>query len=208
MASPHPDAAQHRLWLEFINTDAPPDGLDALASFGAYVDWLERVGVLDGERGTTLQRRALLQPAGATAALLEARRMRSALRALAERGPAEDKPRAFALGELNRVLGRSAGMRRIEQLGDGRFVRSFVTAGDAFAGLLVPLVESATDSLVRGELGRVRRCAGDRCDRVFYDASKNGSRRWCAMGTCGNRAKANRYRRRKRTRGLSDDGRR
>jgi predicted RNA-binding Zn ribbon-like protein len=183
-----------RLWLEFVNTEFAPGGAESLASFDAYVAWLERVALLDAERGVTLRRRALLQPAGATAALLEARRMRAALRALAERGPGTDKSRALALGELNRVLGRSAGMRRIEQLEDGRFVRSFVAAGDAFAGLLIPLVESATDSLVRGELGRVRRCASRRCERVFFDASKNGSRRWCAMGTCGNRAKAGRFR--------------
>jgi predicted RNA-binding Zn ribbon-like protein len=100
------------------------------------------------------------------------------------------------------VLGRSAGMRRVEELEDGRFVRRFATAGDAFAGLLIPLVESATDSLVRGELGRVRRCAGNRCNRVFFDASKNGSRRWCAMSTCGNRAKATRFR--TKTRRLTD----
>jgi predicted RNA-binding Zn ribbon-like protein len=64
--------------------------------------------------------------------------------------------------------------------------------------LLIPLVESATDSLVRGELGNVRRCAAPGCDRVFFDASKNGSRRWCAMGMCGNRAKASRFRERRR----------
>jgi predicted RNA-binding Zn ribbon-like protein len=91
-------------------------------------------------------------------------------------------------------------MRRVEQLEDGRYVRSFVAAGDAFAGLLLPLVESATDSLVRGELGRVHRCASARCARVFYDYTKNGSRRWCAMGTCGNRAKATRFRAKSRRR--------
>lgn len=183
-----------RPWLEFINTEFPATGVDALASFDGYVAWLEGADILEGERGVTLRRRSLLQPAGATAALLEARRMRAALRALADRGPATDKSRALALGELNRVLGRSAGMRRIEELDDGRFVRSFVAAGDAFAGLLIPLVESATDSLVRGELGRVRRCANPKCDRVFFDGSKNGSRRWCDMGSCGNRAKAARFR--------------
>ncbi|HKS05897.1 MAG TPA: CGNR zinc finger domain-containing protein, partial [Gemmatimonadaceae bacterium] len=105
--------------------------------------------------------------------------------------------RSAALGELNRVLGRSAGMRRVEQTNDGRFEHAFVAAGDAFAGLLLPLVESATESLVRGDLDRVRTCANAQCARVFYDATKNGSRRWCTMGTCGNRAKAKRFRERR-----------
>jgi predicted RNA-binding Zn ribbon-like protein len=182
------------LWLEFVNSDV---ATDALASFDGLVTWLERMALLDVERGDALRRRALLQPAGATAALQEARRVRSALRALAESGAGTPATNGIALAELNRVLGRSAGMRRVEQLRDGRFVHSFVAAGDAFAGLLLPLVESATDSLVNGQLDRVRRCAGARCARVFFDESRNGSRRWCDMATCGNRAKASRWRERR-----------
>jgi len=188
------EAAPRRLWIEFINTEPPSAAADALTSFDNYVAWLERLQMLDEERGDTLRRRALLQPAGATAALLEARRMRAALRMLAERGRRADMDHSFALAELNRVLGRSAGMRRVEQSADGTFVRSFVAAGDAFSGLLLPLVESATDSLVQGELDRIRRCANPACARVFIDTSRNGSRRWCSMGTCGNRAKAARWR--------------
>lgn len=71
--------------------------------------------------------------------------------------------------------------------------------GDAFAGLIIPIVESAADSLITGELGRVRRCGDNRCTRVFLDATRNGRRRWCEMATCGNRAKAARFRARERT---------
>lgn len=183
--------------MEFVNAESPPRQTDALASFDSYVAWLEAARLLDDERGLTLRRRALLQPAGATAALLEARRMRAALRALATRGAAAEQGHELALAELNRVLGRSAGTRKVERLDDGRYVRSFVATGDAFAGLLIPLVESATDSLVRGELGRVRSCANPRCRRVFFDGSRNGSRRWCEMRGCGNRAKAARFRARR-----------
>jgi len=104
--------------------------------------------------------------------------------------------RVNALGEINRVLGRSAGTRRVEARADGSFVRSFVPVGDAFAGLMIPVVESAADALVTGELVRVRRCADTRCLHVFFDSTKNGRRRWCDMSTCGNRAKAARHRRR------------
>lgn len=38
--------------------------------------------------------------------------------------------------------------------------------------------------------GRLRRCANPACVLLFYDTSKSGSRRWCDMATCGNRAKA------------------
>lgn len=37
---------------------------------------------------------------------------------------------------------------------------------------------------------RVRRCANPKCVLLFFDSSKNGTRRWHDMATCGNRAKA------------------
>ena len=147
-----------------------------------------------GERAGGIRRRAQQQPAGAAAALIDARRVRAALRMLAERGPMSDRVRVDGLAEINRVLGRSAGTRRVEVRTDGTFYRSFVPVGDAFAGLVIPIVESAADALILGELWRVRRCADPRCQRVFFDNTKNGRRRWCDMATCGNRAKAARHR--------------
>ncbi|HEX4441927.1 MAG TPA: CGNR zinc finger domain-containing protein [Galbitalea sp.] len=41
---------------------------------------------------------------------------------------------------------------------------------------------------------RVRECAADDCELVFYDDSRAGSRRWCSMQRCGNRAKVRAYR--------------
>ncbi|HVZ47217.1 MAG TPA: CGNR zinc finger domain-containing protein [Gemmatimonadaceae bacterium] len=197
-----------RLWLDFVNSDRAMLGrgksTDALDDFDTYVAWLGAARVLDGERGTAMLRRAQQQPTAASAALHEARRLRNVLRALAESGGSGDpRAEAAAVSEINRILGRSAGSRRVEPRSDGGFVRSFVTVGDVFAGLLVPVIESAADALVHDELARVRRCAAPRCGRVFYDASRNGKRRWCEMATCGNRAKAARHRRKVR----QEDGR-
>ena len=185
-----------RLWLDFVNTDASRGRAraDALLSFDGYLRWLEAAGALDADRAMGMRRRALEQPAGATAALVEARRMRAMLRLLAERGTRAERVRAESLVELNRVLGRSAGTRRLELRRDGTVVRTFAPVGDAFTGLLMAVVESAADALVLGELPRVRRCAAPDCARVFQDATRNGTRRWCDMRGCGNRAKAARFR--------------
>ena len=43
---------------------------------------------------------------------------------------------------------------------------------------------------------RIRRCAHPACVLWFHDTSRNGTRRWCSMEACGNRAKAGRYYRR------------
>lgn len=37
--------------------------------------------------------------------------------------------------------------------------------------------------------GAVKICSGELCAAVFVDTSRGRSRRWCSMGTCGNRAK-------------------
>ena len=183
-----------RLWLDFVNTDGGAHAVDAVSDFDGLVAWLETAIALDAERAQMMRRRAIQQPSGATAALVDARRVRTALRSLAERGAVAGQVRLDALSEINRVLGRSAGTRRLELRSDGTFARAFVPVGDAFAGLMIPIVESAADALILGELPRVRRCADPRCGRVFFDGTKNAARRWCDMATCGNRAKAARHR--------------
>ncbi|AYN43835.1 CGNR zinc finger domain-containing protein [Streptomyces dangxiongensis] len=40
---------------------------------------------------------------------------------------------------------------------------------------------------------RIRVCSGTGCVLHFFDTSRNGTRRWCSMAACGNRAKASRH---------------
>lgn len=54
---------------------------------------------------------------------------------------------------------------------------------------------SALDLLRGDELSRLKQCPPDDCHWLFIDRTKNGSRRWCDMGTCGNRAKKMTHRR-------------
>lgn len=171
-----------------------------MRSFETLLTWLSSRGAIDEERAGGIARRAKLQPAAAAASLVDAGRVRAALRALAERGASSNRIQDDAVVEINRVLGRSAGTRRIDRHSDGLLVRAFVPTGDAFASLMIPIVESAADSLVAEELPRIRRCADPVCQRVFFDATRNGMRRWCDMGTCGNRAKAARHRAKSRLR--------
>ena len=193
---PSPTSTRSRLWLDFVNTDAAAkaSNVDVFRDLDSLLSWLTAQGTIDEERASGIRRRALLQPAAAAATVVDARRVRAALRVLAERGLISERVCEEAVLEINLVLGRSAGTRRLDRQRDGGYARAFVPTGDAFAGLMIPIVESAADALVTGELERVRRCADARCHRVFLDTTKNGLRRWCDMGTCGNRAKAARHR--------------
>ncbi|WP_338931745.1 CGNR zinc finger domain-containing protein [Streptomyces netropsis] len=47
--------------------------------------------------------------------------------------------------------------------------------------------------LLRAAPDRIRRCAHEACILHFFDTSRNGTRRWCSMAACGNRAKASRH---------------
>ncbi|MEU6325885.1 CGNR zinc finger domain-containing protein [Streptomyces sp. NPDC047049] len=47
--------------------------------------------------------------------------------------------------------------------------------------------------LLRTAPDRIRGCAHGACILHFFDTSRNGTRRWCSMAACGNRAKASRH---------------
>ena len=59
----------------------------------------------------------------------------------------------------------------------------------------------SSTELTAGHPDRIKVCASDTCDWIFYDASRTSRRRWCDMATCGNRAKAARHRAKERAAG-------
>lgn len=62
------------------------------------------------------------------------------------------------------------------------------------------LVEAAlafVDVIRADEYDRVRVCGADDCAAVYVDYSRNGSKRYCDTGNCGNRMNVNAYRRRR-----------
>ena len=65
---------------------------------------------------------------------------------------------------------------------------------------------SAYLDLVTARPERLRRCAAASCVLVFFDTSRNGTRRWCSMASCGSRAKAADYYQRRTARTGSAGG--
>jgi predicted RNA-binding Zn ribbon-like protein len=62
------------------------------------------------------------------------------------------------------------------------------------------VARSAEELLLSGDPRRAKECPGPDggCGWLFYDESKNASRRWCSMEGCGSQAKMRRYRSRRR----------
>ncbi|CAN5124695.1 CGNR zinc finger domain-containing protein [soil metagenome] len=97
-----------------------------------------------------------------------------------------------AVGDLARLNRIAAQPDLAPQLGSGG-ERSWawpVTVGQ----VLSTIARDAVALLTGPGRHRVRRCAGDGCGRLFLDLSRPGSRRWCAMTRCGNRAKVRAFR--------------
>ncbi len=85
--------------------------------------------------------------------------------------------------------------------------RSSARTGQA----LSELARQAVELFAERERDRIRECAADDCEIVFYDDSRFGNRRWCSMQRCGNRAKVRKHRgppSRGRLRGPASRGRR
>lgn len=59
--------------------------------------------------------------------------------------------------------------------------------------LLVTIAIELMHLLKSKDIQYIKRCNNHTCSLLFIDTSKNHSRRWCSMETCGNRKKASRF---------------
>ena len=94
---------------------------------------------------------------------------------------------------LNAVLRDQKTWQVLDQIENGKIVVHELRASDTIQQALGPAVLSLSETLANGDPTRLRTCAHPDCVLRFYDDSKNGSRRWCSMSDCGNRAKATAY---------------
>jgi predicted RNA-binding Zn ribbon-like protein len=100
-------------------------------------------------------------------------------------------PAGEDLRQLNRALTEAAPRAYLDRA--LRRVGWRIDVRPTAASLLAPVLWSAADILVGPDCARIRQCANHSCLWLFLDDSKNGTRRWCSMQACGNRAKAHRH---------------
>jgi predicted RNA-binding Zn ribbon-like protein len=114
--------------------------------------------------------------------------VRAGLRALTVANSGGDLDAAAVTG-----LERAASEVRLRPVVDAGGLRLAPAAGgvDGVIGRVLATVAAAG---LDGTWARLKSCRDETCRWVFYDASKNVCGAWCAMGSCGNRAKARRYR--------------
>jgi predicted RNA-binding Zn ribbon-like protein len=128
--------------------------------------------------------------------LARIRRVRSALREVVDAVVEGRRPEPDAVHLVNATLE----MRRPTRIElDGSALRiGHRHAETPVDDALALIAEAIIEELATGRPERLRVCANDRCRWAFFDSSPTGRRRWCDMRSCGNQAKAARYRARLR----------
>jgi predicted RNA-binding Zn ribbon-like protein len=104
---------------------------------------------------------------------------------------------AAAVDELQAEVAEGAARRRLTVTAAGSAWQDAPPADGT--AVRHRLAMDALDLLLLGEPARLKRCAGHDCAWLFYDRSKNASRRWCLMSDCGTNDKVRRFRQRQRS---------
>jgi predicted RNA-binding Zn ribbon-like protein len=180
--------------FDFLNTLEHDDGfvVEHLSSLDGALDWFVERGVIHREGADRARAQVTTQPAAAERDLNRVHNVRQALREVAEAIAEHRVPSSGALDVVNRAL-RARQIIELVASADGCSV-DHRHVGDPVDDALARLAEPLVTELTAGHPERIRICASDTCDWVFYDTSRTGRRRWCDMATCGNRAKAARHR--------------
>ena len=186
----------HRL-LDFLNTEVAVEGEPAICSPASPTSspgW-QRAGALDQATARAALRRWDGTRAG-SAVVAEARRAprRAPAGGGCRGGRTADAARGTRAGE--RLLARGAAVDRV--VADGPRDSSPAVASGC-GSRLICWSQSPKPRPISSAMPTSAGCGDARipaCVLYFLDGTKNGTRRWCDMRTCGNRANAAAYYRR------------
>jgi len=121
--------------------------------------------------------------------LVEALRVREALRDVLSAKVGLEVDLATATTEID-AAARRAGLELRFDLTCPRVEPTVGGVPGAIGRILVEVY----DEMVEGVWERMKACKADDCRWAFLDTSKNKTRAWCSMESCGNRAKVQAYR--------------
>lgn len=189
----------NQLALDFVNTKPVQNGVaqELLPDFSAVLDWFQAAGVLDTSEVSALRRNwhDSKKTHAALTALLEFREL---LREEVVHWERTGKLHIHTLRIVNELLAKHPMLTRVQVHGIAPHIEHWFSPTEPL-DLLAPLARSAAELFAEADWKRVRKC--EVCVLHYLDISKKGSRRWCSMQFCGNRAKVAAYAARQRKRG-------
>ena len=185
------------LCLDFVNTinsRLNPEH-DYFMHYSGLVRWATKLGILFPAQSNQLQKRANQNAKEAESALLATRTLRELLYRLFSNAAKGSEPNQKDLEIF--VVFHGESISRSQFVKKGNHYATTWKVDQAFDALLWPIIRSAGELLLSEQLSQVKECPG--CGWLFLDTSKNQSRRWCSMNTCGARDKMRRYHKRQRS---------
>jgi predicted RNA-binding Zn ribbon-like protein len=185
------------LCLDFVNTinsRVNPEH-DYLRGYSDVVGWASKVGLLAPVQASHLEKRAKQNTQKTKNALHMARTLRELLYRLFSNVAKGSEPDKKDTETFIAVYGKSISHAQLTK-DDNHYIAKWNVV-ETFDTVLWPIIHSAGELLLSDKLGQVKECSG--CGWLFLDTSKNQSRRWCSMNTCGARDKMRRYHKRQRT---------
>lgn len=190
------------LCLDFANTaewHRSNQPTETLYSYADLLGWAQSQRILSVEQKTHLENSAIQRPLDAKAALEQALSLREVIYQIMVASIKQLNSSPADLAALNLVLADALlHIQLIEE--EKSYSWIWDTLVDSLTAPLRPVVLSAANLLTSDRLANVKQCEDDRgCGYLFIDTSKNRSRRWCSMESCGNRAKVRRHRQREQT---------
>ena len=173
-------------------------GTEWIAGFSDLVDWLETAEAVTPGQAARFRRAGAASPRAAAQVWSRAIKFREALfrvlNAKAESGSVASED----LATIEAEHAQAVSFARLSWTGEG-YAWSLDPSAAALDAAMQPLVESAVSLLTSAKLEQLRRCGNSTCYWLFIDETRNHSRRWCEMASCGNVVKVRRHREKARS---------
>jgi predicted RNA-binding Zn ribbon-like protein len=180
----------NRLCLDLINTVSWPDQErrhDWLDRYPNLIAWAEQAGILSPSNASALLVIGTGDAARAGRVLGEAHRQRAVLGDVLAPIVQGGVPSGAAIDALNALLGPAAARRQLA-MSPPAWTWAPVEAPEH---VTAPAIYDAAELIVDGDRTRLGLCPA--CGWLYYDTTRNRSRRWCDMADCGSREKARSY---------------
>jgi predicted RNA-binding Zn ribbon-like protein len=179
--------------LELVNTldlRFSTETIELLAAYGDLLHFVAQLRLLTPEQARRLRR--TVGEKDARRVLSSTIELREALASLLYGRIDGGKPQASQVETLEKHFHAAALHRRL-LTANGQLVWTWSGVEQQAEIPLWKLAQVASDLLLSSDAERVKDCGDPTCRWLFLDTSKNHTRRWCDMKTCGNRMKARRH---------------
>lgn len=187
------------LCLDFANTldwHASAHPVESLHDYTDLLAWGQQAGLLTPAEVDTLAQRAATDPPLAGQCFSAALTLREAIYRIfvVSAHPEEGGTPDPADLDLLSAFWQQAARRRCLVAGEEGYQWQWRWPADDLEHITGMVVQSAVELLTSDLRERVGQCQDERgCGYLFLDTSRNRTRRWCSMESCGNRAKAQRH---------------